>query len=282
VEGVTAALAGAAGAIATFFKKPFAKRGEFTTFDDTRQEAPTAPDRASLSFVPYDAPAAAPAPPPSPYETRQLTGGSLLDEGGPVAPQRAHARENALRPARHPPANATPAKKLLKVTGGRALANADELRAFHDALSVESIAELVAGLDDPEWKVRVRAILGLELAGERYGLQAVAHAKQKILSLNGAPQASLRTAAVRFYGAIKDVRPGPPAERSAFSFIGEGEPQAEDDTGAFSFGEPDGPPALAKTEPVEHQEEVPPEEPAPEDQDAEEPAAVEKVQEGDE
>jgi hypothetical protein len=146
--------------------------------------------------------------------------------------------------------NLTPAKKLMKVTGGRPLANADELRAFHDALSVESIAELVVGLDDADWKVRVRAILGLELAGERYGLQAVAHAKPRVLGLNGSPQASLRTAAVRFYQAIKDVKPGPPAERSAFSFISEEEPPAEDETAGFAFGEAAVAVAVAKTEPA--------------------------------
>jgi hypothetical protein len=289
LENVGAALSGAAGAVASFFKKPFAKRGEFTTFDEPRPQAAAAPDQASFSFsfVPTDA--APPAAPPSPYETRQLTAGSLLDDGEPAPAQRTHARENPLRPARRPPVNLTPAKKLLKVTGGRPLASADELRAFHDALSVESIAELVAGLDDPEWKVRVRAILGLELAAERYGLPAVAHAKQKVRSLNGAPQASLRTAAIRFFGAIKDVRPGPPAERSAFSFIAEAETGAADDGDAFSFGEaaeakaeaveqqeeeeegggsafafgePDGGGAPAETETVEQQEEAPPAEPA--------------------
>jgi hypothetical protein len=124
---------------------------------------------------------------------------------------------------RKPPANLTPAKRLLKVTGGRALATAEELRAFHDALSVESIAELTAGLNDRDCKVRVLSILGLELVGERYGLQAVAQTKQLVLSLNGAPQASLRTTAVRFYGALKGITPGPPAQRRALSLIAEGE-----------------------------------------------------------
>jgi hypothetical protein len=180
----------------------------------------------------------------------------------------ARERESPLRAARKAPANLTPAKRLLKVTGGRALATAEELRAFHDALSLECIEELTAGLNDPDWKVRVRAILGLELVGERYGLQAVAQTKQLVLSLNGAPQASLRTAAVRFYGAIKGVKPGPPTERSAFGFISD-EPAVEDTEAAFSFGEAEAPAPVPEPEPAPEGEappaEAPPEEVPPEE-----------------
>jgi hypothetical protein len=100
----------------------------------------------------------------------------LVDDVAPPPASSTAHRGNTPRQARKPALTLTPAKKLLKITGGRALANADELRAFNNALSVESIDELIEGLADADWKVR--AILGLELAGERYGLQAVAKAKQ--------------------------------------------------------------------------------------------------------
>jgi hypothetical protein len=100
------------------------------------------------------------------------------------------------------------------------LATAAELTEFKDSLTVESIDELSVGLEDKDWKVKTRAILGLEIVAEQYGLPAVAKVKNQILSLNGAPQASLRTAAQRFYAAIKDVVPLDPAvEISAFSFM---------------------------------------------------------------
>jgi hypothetical protein len=144
-------------------------------------------------------------------------------------------RDSGVR-QRKPAVVLSPAKKLLKVTGGRPLANADELRAFHDSLTIESIGELTEGLTDQEWKVRVRAILGLELCGERYGLQAVAHVKSEVLSLTGAPQASLRTAAIRFHNAVKGVAPGPPAqEKSAFAFIEDAAPEADAEAGKFTF-----------------------------------------------
>jgi hypothetical protein len=98
--------------------------------------------------------------------------------------------------------------------------------------------------------------LGLELAGERYGLQAVAKVKQLVLSLNGAPQASLRTAAIRFYSAIKEIKPGPPAERSAFSFISEEAAPADDDDGGFTFGQPEAKGEQSKDPPAEEEGEM--------------------------
>lgn len=112
----------------------------------------------------------------------------------------------------------SPAKKLLKVTGGRALANAQELTTFKQNITIESISELAEGLRSSEWKSAVRAILGLEVAGEVYGLPAVAKTKNEVFTLTGAPQQTLRTAAQRFYETIKEVQPKDPTVEQATAF----------------------------------------------------------------
>jgi hypothetical protein len=218
--------------VSSFFKKAFSRHGGFNEFPDALQQVPAAP---ATEYSPYGY-TIANAPSQPVYNRDNMSGTSLVDQLDAPGVQRSSERslQRQGKPKK-PVVPLTPAKKLLKVTGGRAMATADELRAFHDSLTIESIAELAAGLTHEEWKIRVRAILGLELCGERYGLQAVAHVKSEVLSLTGAPQASLRTAATRFHGAIRLVSPGPPTEeKSAFSFIQDavpdtgGPPEAEE------------------------------------------------------
>jgi hypothetical protein len=112
----------------------------------------------------------------------------------------------------------TPAAKLLKVSGGRALPTNGELNAFKGALTPDSLVELKFGLLDSDWKVKVRAIAGLECYGEKFGFGPVADQKSVIEGLKQAPQTSLRSNAARFYEAIKDVEPS--VAPSAFDLEG--------------------------------------------------------------
>ena len=179
----------------------------------------------------------------------------------------------------------SPAKKLMKVTGGRAMANAQELTAFRDSFTAESIDELCAGLEDKDWKVKVRAILGLEVIAEAYGLPAVARAKQSVLSLTGSPQKSLMTAATRFYAAIKDVEPAAPEQVSAFSFL-EDQPNTEhvnDDGGNFFVQEEGAANEAQEQQPAEEQPaEAAPEAPAePQEEQAEQKEEENKEEQAD-
>ena len=157
----------------------------------------------------------------------------------------------------------TPAAKLMKITGNRANATNGELTAFRNAITPESIEELIAGLGNSDWKVRVRAISGLDVCGEHFGYGAVAQTKDDVAKLTKAPQASLKNAANKFYAKIKDVEPtGLPEEPSAFDFA------AADDEGAVTsattndevidFGaaedEPQDAPQAQEGTPEEHQE----------------------------
>jgi hypothetical protein len=136
----------------------------------------------------------------------------------------------AARPAR---SGDSPTAKLLKVPGGRAIPTNGELTAYGASLTPDSVEELRQGLGDADWKVKVRAIAGLEVFGGKYGLGTVASVKEQVEALKGAPQASLRTAATRFFDAIKDVEPT--AEPSAFDFNADGAVEGEDAQG-FDFG----------------------------------------------
>lgn len=134
------------------------------------------------------------------------------------------------------------AAKLLKVTGNRALPTNGELTAFRNAIEAEHIDELVAGLDNQDWKVRVRAIAGLDIAGEKFTYGAVSNVKDKVAKLLTAPQASLKGAASKFYAKIKDVEyTGIPEAPSAFDFgAAEGEAEAvvaQDEVIDFGAGE---------------------------------------------
>lgn len=154
------------------------------------------------------------------------------------------------------PGPTTPGKKLLKVTGGRTMATANELNQFKQAMTVESIDELIEGLSDQDWKVRVRAILGLEIVGESYGLGAVSKCKNTVFGLVNAPQASLRTAATRFYESIKDVAPLSSTEGLAAFNFGDVAQNQNVNEGDFNF----------EAEPEEPANEEKEEAPAPEEQ----------------
>lgn len=153
-------------------------------------------------------------------KNKTMTNTSLIDPytPAPSSGNVSHKELNQVKKKKGPPLS--PAKKLMKVTGGRALATGQELTTFKQNITIDSINELAEGLQSKEWKSAVRAILGLEVAGEVYGLPAVAKTKNEILTLTGAPQASLRTAAQRFYASIKDVEPKEPTveETPAFNF----------------------------------------------------------------
>ncbi|OHT00683.1 epsin N-terminal-likey (ENTH) domain containing protein [Tritrichomonas foetus] len=140
-------------------------------------------------------------------------------------------------PVKAKAATDTPAAKLLKVVGNRALPTNSELTAFKNVVTPESIAELKAGLNNPDWKVKVRAISGLEIYGEKFGIATTADTKDVVAKLKTAPQQSLRTAAIRFHETIENVEPeAPPETPSAFNFGGpeEGAAQAGGEQG-FDF-----------------------------------------------
>ncbi|KAH0788955.1 AP-4 complex accessory subunit tepsin-like [Histomonas meleagridis] len=167
----------------------------------------------------------------------------------------------------------TPASKFLKVTGGRALPTNGEITAFKASIVPESLVELTEALNSSEWKVKVRAIYGLEVFGEKFGIGTVAHVKKEVEKLKVAPQASLRSAAIRFYASIENVEPTDmPEQPSAFTFTDEAqsEPPQEDEEqqNAFSF----------VTEENVNEKEVKKEEPKQEEVEAHEEEAKEEVQ----
>jgi hypothetical protein len=206
--------------VGSWFKRKFARKGEFAVYEDKsdRTDPAYAPPYVS-AYDPY-APTLPRAPPIPEVDRSNLTGTSIAESGYESSGHSRHDSGRGLKQAKKPMVHLSPAKRLLKVTGGRALATAAELTTFKDSFTLESIDELALGLEDPDWKVRTRAILGLEIVAEQYGLPAVARVKNQILSLNGAPQSSLRTAANRFYAAIKDVVPVDDVSGvSAFNFL---------------------------------------------------------------
>lgn len=166
-------------------------------------------------------------------------------------------------------ASDTPAAKLMKITGNRANATNGEITQFKNAAEADAIEELIAGLKAADWKVRVRAIAGLDVCGEKFGYGAVAETKADVEKLTKAPQASLKNAAAKFFAKIKDVEPtGIPEEPSAFDFAdaNEGEAPAGDDE-VIDFGA-----AENETPAEENKEEAPVEEaPAPENKEEEAP-----------
>jgi hypothetical protein len=134
------------------------------------------------------------------------------------------------------PPTDTPAAKLLRVTGNRALPTNGELNAFRGALTPSAIAELEAALADTDWKVRVRAIGGFECYGEKFGWGPVANSKAEISKMLAAPQASLRTAAARLFAVVKDIEPTPPPEEpSAFDLGASGDDSGGDSGFHFSI-----------------------------------------------
>lgn len=109
------------------------------------------------------------------------------------------------------------AAKLLRVTGGRALPTNGELKQFSAACSPKNIEELLEGAKNEDWKVKVRALHGLEIAGQKFGFGTVCSIKDDIEDCLDAPQASLRTVAERFYDKIKNAKPTD--VHSAFKFV---------------------------------------------------------------
>jgi len=101
----------------------------------------------------------------------------------------------------------TPAKKLMRVVGGRALATQNEIEQFRSNATPESIDEFIEGLEDSDWKVKMRAVIGLETCGQVFGLGVIAKAKNTVQLLTTSPQMSLRNASNRLYQSIKDVEP---------------------------------------------------------------------------
>ncbi|KAH0795082.1 AP-4 complex accessory subunit tepsin-like [Histomonas meleagridis] len=165
----------------------------------------------------------------------------------------------------------TPASKFLKITGGRALPTNGEINAFKASIVPESLVELTAGLNSSEWKVKVRAIYGLEIFGEKFGIGTVAHVKGEVQRLRSAPQASLRSAAVRFYESIENVQPTDlPEQPSAFSFTDEAQSAPnEEDENQFNFGQETNEETVKSEETVNTEEKVNEESPKEEEENKE-------------
>ena len=102
----------------------------------------------------------------------------------------------------------SPAKKFMKVTSGKAQASQAEENALTEKLDASMIEEFKQGLEDKDWKVKVRAIRGLELCGNTFGFDDIYSVKPAITSLTGAPQLSLKTAANNFLQVLNDARTG--------------------------------------------------------------------------
>ncbi|KAH0786934.1 epsin N-terminal-likey (ENTH) domain containing protein [Histomonas meleagridis] len=129
----------------------------------------------------------------------------------------------------------TPAAKLLLVSKNRSFPTNAELTQFKETCYPDSYPELIEGLSNPDWRVKLRAIAGLDIFGNKYGIGTVAGTKDTIALLaKSAVQSSLKSMASRFYNIIKDVEPVAPPE-SSFNFGGDGEEEVEDDTQGYKF-----------------------------------------------
>ena len=127
--------------------------------------------------------------------------------------------KSAKKSEKAPKIEETPAQKLLKITGGRALPTNGELTIFKQNANEDSIEELMEGLKNTDWKVKVRAIAGLDAIGSILGYGPIANCKNDVAQLLDAPQASLKGFADKFYNKIKDVEPEAlPEAPSAFNF----------------------------------------------------------------
>lgn len=137
--------------------------------------------------------------------TKVPSGVSLLEEPAP-APIRNYKSTN--KPTKAPKKVLTPAEKLMKVTAGKATPSDAEVSTFRKNMTTDSIDEFIEGLDNSDWKVKVRAIFGLNICGEVFGYETVAHTKGAIQGLMSAPQKSLKEQASKFYQIIQKVIPG--------------------------------------------------------------------------
>ncbi|KAH0786361.1 epsin N-terminal-likey (ENTH) domain containing protein [Histomonas meleagridis] len=219
-----------------WFKTTFSVGGGFNTYQQNPYQPQSQYNYSPQQTYGYSPQPEHPQPFEDPYQHRSQTASlTLSEQHNRPQPSKPKRDFNSLRPKKVPQ-HLSPAKKLMKITGGRAMANASELTAFKQNISVDSIDELIEGLTNKDWKVAVRAILGLEVAAEVYGIQSIAKCKNEILTLTGAPQASLRNEANKLYPQIKNVAPAAPII-SAFSFTSEGTENNEDSAFNFEQGE---------------------------------------------
>ena len=77
----------------------------------------------------------------------------------------------------------TPAGKLLLITGNRSFPTNAELMKFKSTCFPDSYLELVNGLDNSDWRVKLRAISGLDIFGNKYGIGTVAGLKDQIFNI---------------------------------------------------------------------------------------------------
>jgi len=103
----------------------------------------------------------------------------------------------------------TPVAKLLNVSSGRALPTNKELQEFQQTADDGSIEELIQALSNRDWKVKARAVAGLDTLGMVVGYEEVASCKNLILEFMSYPQQSLKGVASKFYQKIKDIEPTP-------------------------------------------------------------------------
>lgn len=129
----------------------------------------------------------------------------------------------------------TPAGKLLLVSGNRSFPTNAELMRFRATCFPDSYAELVDALGSTDWRVKLRAISGLGIFGEKFGVSTVAGLKERVLQISkSSAQSSLKSVAARFYSTVKDVEPTAPPD-SSFNFDELPDEEVEDDTQGFSF-----------------------------------------------
>lgn len=129
---------------------------------------------------------------------------SLLDEPQPVVKSKSFgaAKKTGKKQA------LSPAKKFMKVTSGKAQASPQEENALIEKLDASMIPEFMEALEDKDWKVKVRAIRGLELCGQTFGFDDILPCKSTISDFCVAPQLSLKTAANNFLKVLNSAPAG--------------------------------------------------------------------------
>jgi hypothetical protein len=129
---------------------------------------------------------------------------SLLEEPQPVVKSKpVTSKKNFAKKQ-----SLTPAKKFMRVKSGKAQASPQEESALIENLDASMIAEFIEALDDKDWKVKVRAIRGLELSGQTFGYDDILPCKSTISELCYAPQLSLKTAASNFLELLNSAPTG--------------------------------------------------------------------------
>jgi hypothetical protein len=135
-------------------------------------------------------------------ETKEsrLTGTSLLD-APEVAPKSFTPTKKTFKKQALPPA-----KKFLKVSTGKPQPTPQEENALIEKLDPSMIQEFIAALEDSDWKVKVRAIRGLEICGDKYGYSEIFPVRPTINGFKGAPQLSLKKASAEFIEKLEKAR----------------------------------------------------------------------------